>query len=81
MEVNVPLRLGRLTLRGRPPTTHWIEGCVGPRAFVNDLEDMKYLVPVGNQTMLTSSKHLNIHSKTAKKFINNYTFLSSLCIF
>jgi hypothetical protein len=30
---------------GRPPTTHWIEGWVSPKAGVGDLENMKFFDP------------------------------------
>lgn len=54
MEVSVACRLGRFNLGGNP-TTHWIEGWVGPRAGVDDLENMTFLDPVENQAMLTRS--------------------------
>jgi hypothetical protein len=81
MEVSVALRLGRFTFWVGLRSTHWIEACVGARACVDDMADMKFLDPVGNQTMLTPSKYLNVHSKTANRLINNYTFLSSRCTF
>ena len=71
MKVSVAWSLGRFTFGGRPLTTHWIEGLVGPRAGVGDLENMKFLDPVRNQTVLTPSIYFNVYSNTAKQFINN----------
>lgn len=81
MEVSVAWRLGRFTLGEKPLPTHWTEGWVRPRAGVGDLENMKFLDPVGNQTMLTRSIYFNVYSKTAKQFVNNYTVLFSVRIF
>jgi hypothetical protein len=38
---------GRFTPRERAPGTHWIEGCVDPRAGLDDLEKKKFLTLPG----------------------------------
>jgi hypothetical protein len=40
-------RLGRFTLGDRVPGTHWIEGWVGPRASLDDVERRKILPLLG----------------------------------
>jgi hypothetical protein len=40
-------RPGRFTLRERAPCTHWIRGCVGRRAGLDDVEKRKILTLPG----------------------------------
>jgi hypothetical protein len=40
-------RLGRFTLGERAPGTHWIGGWVGPRAGLDDIEKIKFLILTG----------------------------------
>jgi hypothetical protein len=40
-------RPGRFTPGERAPGTHWIGGCVGPRAGLDDMKKRKFLTPPG----------------------------------
>jgi hypothetical protein len=40
-------RLGHFTPGERAPRTHWLEGLVGPRANLDDVEKRKFLTLLG----------------------------------
>jgi hypothetical protein len=50
-------RLGRFTPGERAPGTHWMRGCVNPRAGLGDMDKWKFLTPPGPELQPVASRY------------------------
>jgi hypothetical protein len=77
----------RFTPREKAPGTHWIEGSVGPRANLDDVETRKFLtlprleiIPLGRPARSQSLYRLTYPGVLSKKLIRSIVIYIHICM-